>query len=129
MSIPEIRPVNLYQHQLVADKLRQGASMLQGMPEVVTLLNIGADNIESLCDVVKAQERLAAELRGLIIGDDLLCAFCASPLEVFEIDYGLGNRHQILCPDDNCISNMSYGSRDDADAVLALLKAGKRSGS
>jgi len=67
MSIPKIMPVNLYQHQLVADKLRQGASMLQGNPEIASMLSIGADNIESLCDVVKAQERLAAEMRKSII--------------------------------------------------------------
>lgn len=68
MTIPEIKPVDLSFHQTVSDKIREGAAAIVGpMPELSSMLSIAADNIESLCDVVKAQQSLILELRQGII--------------------------------------------------------------
>lgn len=68
MTLPEIERVELEHPQLIADKLRQGAAMMNDtMPEIATMLTIGADQIETLCDALKAQETLAVELRQAII--------------------------------------------------------------
>jgi precorrin isomerase len=68
MTLPEIEKVELEHPQLVADKLRECAGLVaQGMPEIASALTIGADQIESLCDALKAQETLIIDLRqGLI---------------------------------------------------------------
>lgn len=68
MSLPEIKRVELEHPQIVADKLRQGAAMVNDtMPEIATMLSIGADQIETLCDALKAQETLIIDLRQGII--------------------------------------------------------------
>lgn len=67
MSLPEIERIELEHPQLIADKLRQGAAMMQAMPEIATMLTIGADQIEALCDALKAQETLIIDLRQGII--------------------------------------------------------------
>lgn len=52
--------------QTVADKVREGASMIQSQPEVALLLSISADNIETLCDLAKAQAGLIDTMRKAI---------------------------------------------------------------
>jgi hypothetical protein len=67
MALPEIKRVELEHPQLIADKLRETAGVVQSsMPEIATALTIGADQIESLCDAIKAQETLIGELVALI---------------------------------------------------------------
>lgn len=68
MTLPEIERVELEHPQLIADKLRECAAMVaQPMPEIASALTIGADQIESLCDCLKAQEQLVIDLRQTII--------------------------------------------------------------
>jgi hypothetical protein len=63
MALPEIKRVELEHPQLIADKLRECAGLVVGdMPEIANALSIGASQIESLCDAIKAQEKLVAEL-------------------------------------------------------------------
>lgn len=64
MSLPEIERVELEHPQLIADSLREFAGLVTStMPEIASALTIGADQIEGLCDALKAQETLAVELR------------------------------------------------------------------
>ena len=68
MSLPEIERIEFEYPQLIADKLRECAALVTGdMPEIASALTIGADQIESLCDALKAQETLAVELRQAIL--------------------------------------------------------------
>lgn len=68
MTLPEIERVELEHPQLIADKLRECAGLVTGsMPEIASALTIGADQIESLCDALKAQETLIIDLRQGII--------------------------------------------------------------
>lgn len=68
MTLPEIERVELEHPQLIADKLRECAGLVTStMPEIASALTIGADQIETLCDALKAQETLAVELRQAII--------------------------------------------------------------
>lgn len=67
-SLPEITKVELEHPQLIADKLRECAGLVTStMPEIASALTIGADQIESLCDALKAQETLAIDLRQALI--------------------------------------------------------------
>lgn len=73
MSLPEIEKLDLSHSQTVADTLREAAGQLPGMPEIASMLTIGADNIETLCDALKAQETTIIALRDGIaqLGKDM----------------------------------------------------------
>jgi hypothetical protein len=68
ITLPEVKRVDLEHPQIVADKMRECAALVaQPMPEIASALTIGADQIETLCDAIKAQESLIGDMRQGII--------------------------------------------------------------